>query len=362
MKSFNILLFLLLGSLAMASPHPVDKYKKTKRINKTYSVNSDAMVQIENSFGDVTVKLWDQNTVRIEVIVEVSGNDEARVNERLDRIDVAFSSSKSKISAESTIPSENVGGLMSLLGLGPNKNTSTRVDYIVSMPKNSPLDVDNDYGAVIIEKMNAPLKLSCDFGRLQIGQLLDPGNILSFDYTTNSHIDYMKGGSIKADFSKFTVHGADGITFSGDYTTANFGPLDNIMYNSDFSTISFDTIASIDGRGDYSTVKIGTVVKEAVLKADFGSISIKDLGKDFKNLNIKSDYTTVNVSYDRDASFNYECKTEFGTLKLDPNLTTVNSRKEMNEIYKEGYSKLQDGEGTIQINSSFGSVTLKSNN
>ena len=81
-----------------------------------------------------------------------------------------------------------------------------------------------------------------------------------------------------------------------------------------------------------------------------------------KNLNIKSDYTTVKVGYDRNASFNYECKTEFGSLKLDPKLTTVNSRKEMNETFKEGFCNSQDGKSTIQINSSFGSVRLKSNN
>jgi hypothetical protein len=343
----------------VAIAHPNDKYKKTKKINKTYSVNEGASVAIENSFGNVTIQIWDQNTVSIDVIVEVSGNDQERVNDRLEMIDVNFNASKSKVSAESEIPNEN-SGIMSWLN-GKSK-TNTRVDFIVKMPKSSPLDVANDYGAIIIEKMMAPLKLSCDFGRLQIGQLLHSNNELSFDYTDNSNIDYMKAGVIKADFSKFKLYGAGTLDFSGDYTTATFGPVENLKYNSDFSTLTIEKAMEIDGRGDYSTITIETVIKDAILKADFGTISIEILDKDFKNLNIKSDYTTVKVGYDRNASFNYECKTEFGSLKLDPNLITVNSRKEMNETFKEGYCNSQDAKSNIQINSSFGSVTLKSNN
>jgi len=341
-----------------AFANPIDKYKKSKKINKTYSVNSDALVDIENSFGDVTVVLWDQNTVSIDVTVEVSGNDEESVNNRLEMIDVDFKSSQSKVSATSDIPSERNGIMGWFTGKG---NTSTNVDFMIKMPRNSPLDIENDYGAVIIDQMNAPLKLSCDFGRLQIGQLLNVTNELSFDYTENSHIDYFKGGVIKADFSKFTVHGADVMDFSGDYTTAIFGPLKNIKYNSDFSTIKLEDAMNIDGRGDYSTVKIESFENDAVLKADFGSITIEQLKKDFRSLNIKSDYTTIKLGYDHNASFTYDCQTEFGSLKLDNHLTTVNSRKEMNESSKEGYYSDQNASSKIEINSSFGSVSLKSN-
>ena len=77
---------------------------------------------------------------------------------------------------------------------------------------------------------------------------------------------------------------------------------------------------------------------------------------------IKSDYTTIKVGYDRDASFEYECQTEFGSLKLGSSLTTVNSKKEMNESYKKGYYNTQGSSSTIDINSSFGNVSLKANN
>ncbi|WP_194852585.1 hypothetical protein [Nonlabens antarcticus] len=359
MKLYSIF-FLLLGSMTMASTHPIDKYNKTKKINKTYSVNSDALVRVENSFGNVTVQTWDQNSVSIEVTVEVSGNDEDRVNERLRMIDVDFSASKSKVSAVSKIPNENGSGLFSFFN--SKSKTNTRVDYIVKIPRNSPLDVENDYGAVIIDKMTAPLTLNCDFGRLQIGQLLSPDNKLAFDYTDNSHIDYMKGGSIEADFSKFKLYGADVVDFRGDYTTVAFGKMKKLKYNSDFSTLSIENATTIDGRGDYSTVKIDSFETATLLKASFGKIIINNLATGFKSLTIKSDYTDVRINHDRNVAFDYELSAEFASINLGNDLQTVTSRKENNEAYKQGYNTVAKSGSRIEINSSFGSVTLKTNN
>ncbi len=357
MKYFNLLLLVLISSAAMAGTNPLDKYNKTKRINKTYTVNSDALVKISNSFGDVTITSWDKNSVGIEVIVEVSGNDEESVNNRLRAIDVDFDASASKVSAVSNIPSENNSSFFGLLGSSSRTNTS--VNYIVKMPRNSPLDVENNYGAIIIEKMTAPLTLSCDFGRLQIGQLLNIKNKLSFDYTDNSNIDYLKSGTIEADFSKFKIYGSDAVDFSGDYTTASFGPTKRLKYNSDFSTINIEDAQNINGRGDYSTIVIDKLIEEADLKASFGKITLKNLHTGFSKLTIKSDYTDVKVAHDRSLPFDFEINTEFGTLNLGSTLQTVDSRKDYNELYKKGYNGAAGAGGSIEINSSFGSVTLR---
>lgn len=358
MNFYKTLLLVCLCLPMVTFANPYDKYIRNKKINKTFTVNKDASVHIENSFGDVTIIIWDQNSVSIDVTVEVTGNDEESVNKRLEMIDVDFKASTSRVSAVSDIPSEN-SGIMSWLN--SRKSTNTSVDYIVKIPRNSPLNVDNDYGAIIIERLLAPLDLSCDFGRLEIGQLLHTNNSLSFDYTDHSHIDYMKAGTIKADFSKFKIYGADDVDFSGDYTTIELGPLKNIKYNSDFSKINIQEAISIDGRGDYSTVKIGTVKKDAVLKADFGSIEVSNLKNGFSNVNVKSDYTSVSIGYDNSASFDFECQTEFGSLKTGRSLTVTSSKKEMNENYKQGYQNRQGSNSKIAINSSFGSVTLESN-
>ncbi|AZQ44289.1 hypothetical protein [Nonlabens ponticola] len=358
MKLYNTLIVLiLLPAIALAVP--IDKFNKTKSIKQSYNVNSDALVDIENSFGDVTIETWDKNIVSIEVYVEVSGNDENIVDEKLREVDVTFNASSSRVSAETYIPSTSSGVWN---WWKASKNANIQVNYLVKIPVASPLELSNDYGAVIIEKLSAPTDISCDFGRLQIGQLLHTDNKLSFDYTDNSNIDYVKEAIIKADFSNFRIYGADNLDFSGDYTKAKLPQIKNLKYNSDFSTINVEGVDNVDGRGDYSNVSIDYIKESGDFNADFGTVNIGKAMNGFKMIDVKSDYTTVKIGYDPAAAFTYELDTEFGSLKVNSSLTTTQSRSDGTEKFKEGYHLDNKSSNRITVNSSFGSVSLNPNN
>src|SRR6187431_2246658 len=77
-------------------------YSKQKSINKAYIVNSDAGINIDNSYGSIFVTTWNEDKIEIEVIIKVSGNSEKWVNEKLASIDVDFTALKSMVSAKTT--------------------------------------------------------------------------------------------------------------------------------------------------------------------------------------------------------------------------------------------------------------------
>ena len=101
MKTKLILVLLAFPLFVMANNHPKYKgrYTKEKKITKEYPVNPDARLKIDNSYGNVNVSSWNQNTIVIEVLVKTNGNDEDEVQEKLDEINVNFSGSSSFVSA-----------------------------------------------------------------------------------------------------------------------------------------------------------------------------------------------------------------------------------------------------------------------
>ena len=71
-KQLHILLaiVMVIPMLCMANP---DKktwdYEKTKKIKKEYNVNANALLRINNKYGNVDVISWDQNRIEIEVTI-----------------------------------------------------------------------------------------------------------------------------------------------------------------------------------------------------------------------------------------------------------------------------------------------------
>lgn len=357
----SILLFLL-PLLAIAGPG--GKYTKSKKLNKTFTVNKSCMVDIENSFGNVTITTWDQPSVSFEITVEVSGDNEDRVEQQLKEIDVEFEASSSFVSAQTDADHNSSGGRSlwnTFFGSSNDNNSNMKINYIVKMPVTASLDISNDYGTVKIDRLEGKANIKCDFGRLDIGQLLAEDNELRFDYTKNSHIDYMKSGTIRADFSSFELHGTEKVEFKGDYTKAKIHDVKNLSFNGDFSTIESGKADNVIGRGDYSTIKLGLVNNNVNLNTDFGSILITELGKTFKEATIKSEYTGIKISFHDNASFKFDIDTEFASIKLDDDLTVTRSENDTTDKQRSGYYGRENANAVINIRSSFGGVSLNKN-
>jgi hypothetical protein len=88
-KQFKIFIFLFLLPFIGFSNDDFS-YSKQKTISKAYIVNSDAGIDIENSYGSIFVSTWNEDKIEINVQIKVSGDSEKWVNQKLDAIDVTF--------------------------------------------------------------------------------------------------------------------------------------------------------------------------------------------------------------------------------------------------------------------------------
>ena len=91
MKTIYKLLFftILIPKIGFATDEN-HAYNKEKTISKSYTDNTDAQINVTNSYGNVNVYLWDENKISVQVSIKVSGNNENKVNDKLSEKDVDF--------------------------------------------------------------------------------------------------------------------------------------------------------------------------------------------------------------------------------------------------------------------------------
>ena len=94
-RLFNILLLAVLiapmALLANENPKFKGKYTKEKKLHKEYSVNAGASLTVDNSYGNIDIVSWDENRIVIDVTITTNGNNEEKVQKKLDNIEVEFS-------------------------------------------------------------------------------------------------------------------------------------------------------------------------------------------------------------------------------------------------------------------------------
>lgn len=354
---YNILFALLLVPILGTAGNDDGRYTKEKKISKKYEVAADAMLRVSNKYGNIDVTTWDQNSVEIEVLIKANGNDEETVRKRLEEIDVAFRNSRSEVRAQTIMESSNTSWWSKIFG--SDNNVNVEINYRIKAPVTNHVNLDNDYGSISIDKLEGNATISCDYGRLFIGELHGDENYLNFDYTRNSHIQFIRKGQINADYSEYTVEEAGTLQVSADYTKSQIEKVENLSFNCDYGNIVLGKVRNVKGQGDYLGTRIGQVFNSVDLDLDYGSATIDKIMRGAKSVTINSDYTSLKIGYDPENPFSFRINTSFAGVKgLEGSAFEINKRQQTNtKNYYEGYY-LNDSGSTVTIDTSYGSINF----
>ncbi len=352
----NAYVFLMLIP-ALLTAHEGDlkgKYTKEKTIKKEFSVSSDALLRVDNSYGNLTLTSWNENRIVIEVNIKTSGNNEDKVQQKLDDITVDFEASNSSVGAKTNFNKDR-GSWGWNWG---NNNVNMQVNYTIKVPVKNSVHLSNDYGNINLDRIDGYAKISCDYGRLEIGELRGRNNQLNFDYTSKSTIGYIHSGQISADYSGFTIEKAGDLDISADYTDATILKMGNLKYSSDYGNLDVREAGSITGQGDYINVKLGTLHGNVSVTADYGSIKIDKMAADAGNIEINTDYTGIKIGYDPGYHFNFEITTEYAGVDGIDNFDVSISKEKSSQRYYKGFYGDSGSGNMILITSDYGSISF----
>ncbi|RIV45005.1 hypothetical protein [Flagellimonas pelagia] len=334
------------------------KYTKEKTIKREFNVNADALFKVTNSYGNLNITSWNENRVEIEVHIKTNGNNEERVQDRLNEIDVDFENSNSMVSARTLFGDRNNGWGWNW---GRRNSVSVQVNYTIKLPVKNSVNLNNDYGSIFLDRIDGHAKISCDYGKMEIGELRGRNNELRFDYTSRSTFDYINSAEIVADYSGFTIEKAGDLTIKADYTNAVIEEMGNLSYSSDYGSLEAKEVKNVEGNGDYIGVKLGTVHGNVSIVSDYGSLKIDRLAPDAGNVEIRTDYTGIKIGYHPDYHFNFEISTEYAGVSGKDDFEINISKEKSTEKYYKGFYGSENSGKRVSITSDYGGITFYQN-
>ncbi|MGB5699210.1 hypothetical protein [Muriicola sp.] len=351
---YTVLLLCTLPLVLSAHVDPLKgKYTKEKTIKKEYTVNADALLKVSNSYGNVSLSSWNEDRIVIEVVIKTNGNNEEKVQKKLDEISVQFDASASMVSAKTEF--NNNKGWNWNWG---SSNVNMQIDYTIKLPVKNSVHLNNDYGNITLDRIDGYAKISCDYGRLQIGELHGRNNDLSFDYTSKSYIGYINSGKIMADYSGFTIEKAGDLVINADYTNATIEEMGNLQYSSNYGNMEVGDVKNVEGNGDYINVVLGTVYGNVDISADYGGIKIDKMDQDAGNINLRTDYTGIKIGYSSDYYFDFELTTEYSGVSGKDDFDIAISKEKSSSRYYKGFYGKQNSGNRIDITSDYGSISF----
>jgi hypothetical protein len=332
------------------------KYTKEKTVQKEFTVNSDAALEVLNRYGNISVTTWNENRTVIDIVIRTNGNNESKVQERLDDISIDITGNLSRVTANTNFGKENKGWSWNSKS---KNNIAVEVNYTIKIPNTNTVNLTNKYGAINVGDLQGNVVINHKYGQLTIGELQAENNSITMKYVKTASIKYMKSGKINAGYSTFSLDGSERLLLEASYTTSNLGKMGDLTYENKYGKLRVESATNVEGDAGYNNGTFGNISGAASFNVKYSTISIELLTATAKDVTFNGKYSSFNLGIHNDYAFNFDMNLSYGSLKGKDKLsfTTRNTKNSTGE-YK-GYHNSENSGNNININSSYGSVTIK---
>jgi hypothetical protein len=275
MKTYTILIVCFLFNLAASAQ--IDE-----KVKRTFETSTAPQLSIDNSFGDITIKKHKQSI--IDVLIEI--NVVPKKSRDYDKV-------KDKVHIEIN----EVGDRVELTTVNDLNGMSTEeleIDYTVSIPENTSLEIRNQFGDVWIEGTEGKV-----YARVQHGDFFC-GNVGGSE------------NSIKVQFGELRLQSmkdAELETQHGDFRASR---LQNVEVEIQFGDAEID---EIDGEldidiqhSDLSIEKCTESLRKLEIDAQFSDIDLGSGMWDMYNMELEGSFTDFSLPSSIKSLINYESK------------------------------------------------------
>jgi hypothetical protein len=305
--SLSLVLSAPLLSLAAGGGNPED-VRKTKLINRSYTVTDQDKLQIDNQFGDVTVTTWDQQKITVDIEIGARAYTDEKAQDILNQIDIKEEKSDHLIGFRTKVGEIHSHGGSRHDGNGDNR--TFYIDYVIHMPAGNPLDIHNDFGRTEVPDFKGMVNLTSKYGSLTAGNLAKVGNI-------------------DVEFGKATI---------GDISNGK-------------------VVLQYDGSS-----RIGKISGNVRIVSEFSSRVQVNVGEGVTELTVNESYSGIRMVIDKNLSAQINIHTNFGEFRNESEFTIKEQHEgdeESGPKFDRDYSgTLGDGKAQIKVKSEFGSLRL----
>ncbi len=329
------------------------KYTKKREINKSFSVNSNAKVSINNKYGKIEINTWNKNTVNIKVEISVNGDYLSNINGLMSIIDIKFNSNSSLVEANTIFnPNENTNSWKS-------RDINFKINYTVTMPVFNYLNLKNEYGDIILRKLQSKADIICSYGKITIGNLYAENNNINLNCCSNSSIKSIKSANINIYNSKLNIDNARAVDFKSNYSTLKINEVNTVNFDCNYSSICVNDVYVLKGVSSYLDMSFGVVKKSININTNYGSILVKNLAKNFKTIYINGQFTDTKIKLDSNAIFKFIISLKHSKFNNEKEVAEI-VKSVSNSTKKRYEGKFGKGESTskIEIKSHYGDISF----
>ena len=276
---------------------------KENTIVRSFALADDTEIEVTNKYGDINIENWDKDSIKIEIIYKVTSVKESRLNLIYDAINFDFKANQYYVYVKTIF--EGRGSFwFDVTDIASNlfaAGTHTSIDYTIYIPANRDISLNLKYGNVYMTNHSGHFKLE-----------LSNGDFKAHSLSGDTDLDVMFGdisvknltkGMVNLRYGTFGLENADYLSLTGQSSEFDFGTINELVVDSKRDKISLEEVNILTGQNYFTRLVIDEIGVKLDLSTKYGSIKLKEIGAQVKNVQLSSYNTSVSLYFQKDNNY-----------------------------------------------------------
>lgn len=354
----NILLCSIIGFLAIVGQNPLLGQTQAENIfvKKMIRTTESEVRILHGNEGNIYVTGWPQDSIHIEIRVS-SGHDSSS-DEVINAVQPHIGLTRQQIIVDVIFKNESQGWFTSWFNenVYNGKKAGIQIDYYLLIPQDLSLDIQSEFGDVVIEDWNGSLKINQEHGHLNIdGPFQQLSGSLkfvdaNFNKITNAQVDLKQVNFNAVNISTANIHSVGGI-LGVDY-------LDQLNLTSARDEIRIKHSNICDIKSHFSRIEIDKIARKSQFELLFGSLDIYGFTSTIPPMVIDQRSSNISI-FVGEKGFEFRGELDGGRLRL-PLSTQIISSVDMGANQKRVHAKYGTGKSeVVSLQSKNGDVIFR---
>ena len=302
----------------------LSEYKRY--IAKEFAVGSLPTLSMTNTFGNINIIEGADDKIIFKITVTGKGKNKDAAKSHAESVEVDFKQSGNNISAKT------VYGVQCT-------NCARSVDYDVIVPKKTKQLLENKFGDISINNASEPVDINIEFGKLYANAL------------SEAKIKIQHGGS--------TINRCEKLKINSGFSNHKLGEIGSLSGEVSHGGFDIEEVGSIEVKSSFSKVTIERLKKSISTKGfSHGSLRIKNVDKDFSDIKIKANFSSVRVAFDNSHNFKAVLNTSFGNIKTG-NIGFYEKTLDKKDAVVGVAGKIKDPSSLVEISTKHGNIAFE---
>jgi len=330
----------------------------SKNYHQEYPVSKNSSLLIENKYGSIDVKNWNENRITIDVVVKLDNHNKDKAKKQLEQIKIEFSQNGDEIKAITNFDDNFSSGH----GWFNSDNREMTINYTVNMPASLDVTLKNKYGDIFINELTGKTEIYLKYGNLKANKILrsnsEPLAYLNMGYA-NGSIEECSWLKMDLKYSKLNIEKSKALVIVSKYSKLMIEDCSSIVAESKYDEYKVEKLTNIVVTAGYTGFTFGEISRKIDANIRYGDFKVGKIPATFESIKIDNEYGGVRLAIDPDASYMINGHARYAKIVVPEEGKLSRIEENTSSTISGVVGKNEATKSKVTIETSYGGVKLK---